>query len=269
MRAEGPVTAVAGELRAEPTAAERAEFWFEYVSELVHAPLRDLPYDEIAHALNRTFVAIGTADHRRRPDAVRQTIHRPDGPHPTDAELNGFAASRAPSENPLLRFYLATGRHPVLPVGEVPGRYADDRVKAAWFDAAAPYGIGHQVALCLSQGPSSGRYLVIGRAEPFRPDEVTFAATLQRALEGLWRHAHAERAWRSVPAATAATEVALSARESVVIAGIGQGLTADTIARQLMISPRTVQKHAEKAYAKLGVSDRVSAVLRAQALGLL
>jgi DNA-binding CsgD family transcriptional regulator len=157
----------------------------------------------------------------------------------------------------------------VIPIDEVPSRYAGDRLKASWFDAATPYDIGHQLGLCLAQGPSSGRWLVIGRPEPFRPDEVAFASSLQRMLEGLWRHVRAERAWRPERTATVPPEVTLSARESVVLAGIGEGLTADTIARKLMISPRTVQKHTEKAYAKLGVSDRVSAVLRAQALGLL
>jgi DNA-binding NarL/FixJ family response regulator len=41
------------------------------------------------------------------------------------------------------------------------------------------------------------------------------------------------------------------------------------VARRLVVAERTVHKHLERAYAKLGVSDRVSAVLRAQRLGIL
>jgi DNA-binding CsgD family transcriptional regulator len=253
----------------EPATDERYASWFDYVGELIAGPLRELPYAEIAQAVNRTFGAVGTADHRRGPDGVRQTIHHPGGPEPADTELNGYSATRAATEHPLLRFYLATGRHPVVTIDAVPERFADAGLKAAWFDTAATWGIGHQLALCLVQGRARSRYLVLARPEPFDPAEVAFAASLQRVLEGLWRHAGAERAWRPEPSTPRVPDVRLSARESVVLAGIGQGLTAETIARKLMISPRTVQKHAEKAYAKLGVSDRVSAVLRAQALGLL
>ncbi|MHC8504121.1 LuxR C-terminal-related transcriptional regulator [Pseudonocardia artemisiae] len=39
--------------------------------------------------------------------------------------------------------------------------------------------------------------------------------------------------------------------------------------RRLAIAERTVHKHLQRTYAKLGVTDRLSAVLRAQRLGLL
>ena len=50
---------------------------------------------------------------------------------------------------------------------------------------------------------------------------------------------------------------------------VADGLTAAAVARRLVVAERTVHKHLERAYAKLGVSDRVTAVLRAQRLGIL
>ncbi|MHA6796634.1 LuxR C-terminal-related transcriptional regulator [Pseudonocardia bannensis] len=50
---------------------------------------------------------------------------------------------------------------------------------------------------------------------------------------------------------------------------LAQGLTALAIGRRLAIAERTVHKHLQRTYAKLGVTDRLSAVLRAQRLGLL
>jgi hypothetical protein len=50
---------------------------------------------------------------------------------------------------------------------------------------------------------------------------------------------------------------------------LAEGLTAAAIGRRLTIAPRTVTKHLEHVYAKLHTSDRLSAVLRAQRLGLL
>ncbi|WP_407661348.1 LuxR C-terminal-related transcriptional regulator [Frankia nepalensis] len=46
-------------------------------------------------------------------------------------------------------------------------------------------------------------------------------------------------------------------------------MTAGATARRLAISERTVGKHLERLYRKLGVTDRLTAVLRAQRLGLL
>jgi DNA-binding NarL/FixJ family response regulator len=50
---------------------------------------------------------------------------------------------------------------------------------------------------------------------------------------------------------------------------MANGLIAEAIARQIGISPRTVSKHIENIYRKLGTHDRTSAVLRGQDLGFL
>jgi DNA-binding NarL/FixJ family response regulator len=60
----------------------------------------------------------------------------------------------------------------------------------------------------------------------------------------------------------------LTARELCVLGLLADGLTACAIARRLGISPRTVHAHLAHVYRKLGVSDRLGAVLVAQAAGL-
>ena len=62
---------------------------------------------------------------------------------------------------------------------------------------------------------------------------------------------------------------ALTSRERAVLDLMADGLIAAAIARQLGISPRTVSKHIESIYRKLGTHDRTSAVLRGQAMGYL
>jgi DNA-binding NarL/FixJ family response regulator len=54
----------------------------------------------------------------------------------------------------------------------------------------------------------------------------------------------------------------LSARERQVLALVAEGRTDRAIGHRLGVSVRTVQKHLEHAYAKLGVNDRTSAALR-------
>jgi DNA-binding NarL/FixJ family response regulator len=50
---------------------------------------------------------------------------------------------------------------------------------------------------------------------------------------------------------------------------MADGLIAVAIARRLSISPRTVNKHIEHIYQKLGTHDRTTTALRAAALGFL
>jgi DNA-binding NarL/FixJ family response regulator len=65
------------------------------------------------------------------------------------------------------------------------------------------------------------------------------------------------------------TGVPVTSRELAVLDLMADGLIAAAIARQLGISPRTVSKHIESIYRKLGTHDRTSAVLRGQSMGLL
>lgn len=63
--------------------------------------------------------------------------------------------------------------------------------------------------------------------------------------------------------------VRLSPREREVLRQIAYPGTAADIARTLTVSVNTVKKQLVSLYLKLGVSDRASALLRAEALGLL
>jgi len=65
------------------------------------------------------------------------------------------------------------------------------------------------------------------------------------------------------------TGIPVTSRELAVLDLMAGGLIAAAIARQLGISPRTVSKHIESIYRKIGTHDRTSAVLRGQAMGLL
>jgi DNA-binding CsgD family transcriptional regulator len=61
----------------------------------------------------------------------------------------------------------------------------------------------------------------------------------------------------------------LTERELGVLELVSRGLTARAVARRSGISERTVQKHLEHVYEKLGCRDRLSAVMRAREAGLL
>jgi DNA-binding CsgD family transcriptional regulator len=62
---------------------------------------------------------------------------------------------------------------------------------------------------------------------------------------------------------------ALTSREQMILRLWARGHTANDISRQLHISPRTVHKHVEHLYRKLGVHDRAGALHRARQVGVL
>ena len=53
----------------------------------------------------------------------------------------------------------------------------------------------------------------------------------------------------------------LTGREREVVGLLAEGMTAVAMAHRLGVSRRTVEKHLENVYAKLGVRDRLAAVL--------
>jgi len=59
-----------------------------------------------------------------------------------------------------------------------------------------------------------------------------------------------------------ASAAGLTAREREVLAALTTGRTAGEIARELDISPRTLHKHLEHVYRKLGVTHRGAATAR-------
>jgi DNA-binding NarL/FixJ family response regulator len=61
----------------------------------------------------------------------------------------------------------------------------------------------------------------------------------------------------------------LTDRETEILRLLGQGQTNPQIARELVVSPGTVKNHVRDIIAKLGVSDRTQAAVRAIELGLL
>ncbi|MHA6785889.1 LuxR C-terminal-related transcriptional regulator [Pseudonocardia saturnea] len=98
------------------------------------------------------------------------------------------------------------------------------------------------------------------------------ARSVHRLLRGVDRQITAYRAWSEgtgTAAAGVAESVAVTSREPAVLGLLAEGLTAIAIGRRLGIAERTVPKHLQHCYAKLGVSDRLGAVLRARRIGLL
>ncbi|MBL7494815.1 response regulator transcription factor [Frankia sp. CNm7] len=137
-------------------------------------------------------------------------------------------------------------------------------------------GAQHHLNVPFTGGPLSLGISIMRSDGDFGEQEMALAHRLAPLLESVAGHVRQLARWNGEPSsplralrAEVAAELTITPREAVVLAAIAEGLTASAIARRLAISERTVGKHQERLYRKLGVTDRLAAVLRAQHMGLL
>jgi len=136
------------------------------------------------------------------------------------------------------------------------------RIYAQWF---RPQGVEHQLTVGLDAPLSHTKVFLLSRGpgRDFTRRDCDVLDVLRPYLAGryeLWRSHHA-------PAEPVAAADALTAREREVLELVAEGLTNVEVAQRLWISPGTVRRHLENAYAKLGVHTRTAAV-RAASLEL-
>ncbi|CAM5625575.1 helix-turn-helix transcriptional regulator [Streptomyces fumanus] len=133
-------------------------------------------------------------------------------------------------------------------------------------------GADHVLAAPSARTAGTVRGFVVYRAAPFAPAHRDYLRRAQPLLAAVDAHDRALARFRTPPAEDVprrARAYGLTPRELTVLTLLGEALPAKAIATRLRISVRTVHKHVQHLYRKLGTGDRVSTVLRAQSLGLL
>ena len=171
------------------------------------------------------------------------------------------------TQQPLLRWYASTSQPQPQSISRVPEAIASYRVKEAWNELAAPWNVNHQLSVPLRIGENQFHSYLIQRPDDFTEQEFDLAFLLQPVLSGITVHLRLASGHGNV--FTQASMPELTLREMGILTLLGKGATAEKMARQLRISPRTAGKHLEHIYRKLDVGDRLMAVQRAYELGLL
>ena len=135
-----------------------------------------------------------------------------------------------------------------------------------------PLGLRHQVAFTLPSEPDRILAMVLSRKKRDYSDaECTFLNRARPFLIQVYRNAIAYTQTRRPSGADLEEALAahgLTPREARVMQLIALGTPSDELARHLGVSGRTVDKHLEHAFAKLGVTSRAEATARAWQLPL-
>lgn len=152
-----------------------------------------------------------------------------------------------------------------------PRRISDVVSSRSWW-CSAPYREGfaqrrarYQFSAVTSLTPRRGRGWILAREDrDFDDREVATAALLLPVLTVV-----DAAVVRARVASDDEHGTALTLQEGRLLGLLAEGFSARIMGRRLGISERTVDKHLEHLYRKLGTNDRLTTVLRAQEHGLL
>ncbi|MGY1722236.1 response regulator transcription factor [Blastococcus sp. SYSU DS0533] len=242
--------------------------WLSLAGDILEGQPRaqGFPHAQVADLLVKSF------------DAACCSLNVVDGAwvdHVVGAWPDGYLPMKPPSgelpdgtTHPLIRWYSVTGSSSAQILGRVPRQVAPAPMAARWSEFARQFGITHQIALPLRVGDGIRAYVVSRPDDDYADADAELADLVRPVLVALVRQ-HGVLADMGERQYEHARGTRLTEREFAVLRLLGSGLTAAAMARRLHTSPRTVQKHLEHLYRKLGVRDRLMAVQRAREAGLL
>jgi DNA-binding CsgD family transcriptional regulator len=166
-------------------------------------------------------------------------------------------------EHPLVNHYRATGTGEPVMISDFLSRERFHRLGLyAEFFRGIP--VEHQMAISL---PGPGQEVIGVALSRARRDFCDSDRALLSVLRGpliaaLRRARRRQQAGQALGAPACGGVTGLTDREIQVLRLVAAGRTNIAIAHQLEVSPRTVAKHLEHVYRKLGVSSRAAAVSR-------
>jgi DNA-binding CsgD family transcriptional regulator len=164
-------------------------------------------------------------------------------------------------EHPLVNHYRVTGSGEPVMISDFLTQQGLHRLGLyAEFFRAIP--VEHQVAISLPGPDREVIGVALSRAcRDFDDDDRALLSVLRAPLiAALVRARRRQLAGQALATATRSGLADLTAREIQILRLVAQGRTNAAIAHALEVSPRTIAKHLEHIYRKLGVSSRAAAV---------
>ncbi|GAA3705133.1 hypothetical protein GCM10022204_23220 [Microlunatus aurantiacus] len=252
------------------TTAARSMQWVGFVGDLLRQPLTRMPHEEIVHLLRQTFDLTAASYSWAEADGSQGIlIHPYDTLAPIADDFLAWQRGEYVGRHPLLTWHQTVGDPRPSTNERVPHSVVSARERRPLLDQQKTIGCEQQLAINYRLGSRVYHSFVLARSgTDFSDEDLAVAGQIQRVVIGLDRHI----VWyRQLTGSAPGREVeaGLTPRELTVLALVAEGLTTTLIARRLGCSPRTVEKHVERSYRKLGVRDRVNAVRVAREWDLL
>jgi DNA-binding CsgD family transcriptional regulator len=245
------------------TTSTRAAEWIGFVGDLLRQPLTEMPHVAIVDQLRDTFEVTAASYNWAEADGRQGiVIHPADTLEPLAEEFLAWQRGEILGRHPLITWHLTVGDPRPSTNDRVPRAVVSTRERQPLIHLVRTIGCEQQLAINFRLSRCVYHCYVLARSgSDFTDEDLAVAGQIQRVVIGLDRQVGL---FRQLNGIDQIVDVGLTPRELSVLALLAEGLTTQAISRRLACSPRTVYKHLERAYRKLGVRDRVNALRIAQ-----
>jgi len=236
--------------------------WVDFTADLMTRPSGWFPRARVRSMLVETFQTHASWNWQDADGAFGFELSHPVPGWPSQSELAVWEQNMA--KHPLLCWFRTTADPRPWSIGRVPRRLVPPAGFEILRDVCRPVGMDEQLAIPYQlSGVTHRSFLLARTGEDYSDEDLDLARRIQPLVAAVGRQCAMLQGTdaASVPAG-------LTGRELTVLRLLRDGRTAHAIAHRLGISPRTVHTHLANLYRKLGVNDRLQAVLVAQDLGV-
>jgi DNA-binding CsgD family transcriptional regulator len=246
---------------ASTASGRRALPWLGFVGDLLQQPLTAMPHDLIIELLRDTFDLTAASYSWAEADGrLGINIHPVDTLAPLADEFLAWQRGEFVGEHPLITWHRTVGGATPFTNERVPRAVVSNRSRQPLIQMIKIVGCEHQLAINVRLGRNVYHSYVLARSgTDFADVDLAVASQIQRVVIGLDRQV---TSYRRLTASDRdlGVDAGLTPRELSVLSLLAHGLSTQQIAHRLLCSPRTVHKHLERTYRKLGVRDRVNAL---------
>jgi DNA-binding CsgD family transcriptional regulator len=241
----------------------RYNSWLDLVAELSLRPTPEFPQKELTEQLVDTFKT-KVSWHWAAADGEFGVEHmsHPVPNWPSESDLETWRLGM--SVHPLVCWMRRVGNDRAMSIGRVPRETVPSEGFGILREALRPVGLDEELSIPYEQVDGILRTVVLSQTgEDYGDEDFDLALRIQPLVQLLARQCQILRT------GSAPNPRGLTGREVAVVRLLRAGGTAGAIGHRLGISPRTVEVHLSHIYRKLGVRDRLQAVLVAEDLGIL
>lgn len=245
--------------------------WIDLTGDLLQRPLPEFPAELIGRQLTRTYSVKAVSWEWREYPSRKGFQAWPELDTSPVSHLPPWHVNANLDRHPLVRWFVVTQDPTAQTTGRVPSALKPQRDLQMVADYLQPLGVEEQLSMPYLLHHHSYGAFVLGRPhDDFDDDDLDLARHLQRLIRGLHqRTAPIVRASHATGPSDTADQAGLTATEHAVLTLLGEGHTAYGIGLRLDMAPGTATKHLQHVYRKLGVHDRLTAVLVAREAGLI
>jgi DNA-binding CsgD family transcriptional regulator len=248
--------------------ATRSADWLGEVVDLMREPTSTVPVPALLTLLRRAFsVSMSSWNWFDADGSFGMVMDPAEVPLNEPETLDLWQTGELFDSHALVQWFQLTGDLRPQTMARVPSGIVSRRRRLPLERALAGMGMEHQLSIVYRQsGPTHRAFVICRGRSDFSDDDLTVARVMQRSLVAL---DHQVAVVQRMTGARTGADLGLTGREIAVLQLIAEGATTRRAARALACSPRTIQKHLENAYRRLGVNDRLNAVRVLRAAGVL